>query len=172
MGKKLYVGNLAYTVSDSDLLRMFEPHGTVQFAQVIMDRDTGRSKGFGFVEMGSDQEAQAAIAALNGFEVEDRALTVNEARPMPRHPPGPPPEQLLYILHLGLTEIRNLALAAKHEQIAELADAMEILPGIIKESIDLRFEPIHEVIEEHLEHIRFVLKTYQDKYHSAFDYPA
>jgi len=83
MGKKLYVGNLAYTVSDSDLLRMFEPHGTVQSAQVIMDRDTGRSKGFGFVEMGSDQEAQAAIAALNGSEVEGRALTVNEARPKP-----------------------------------------------------------------------------------------
>src|SRR5579864_3714508 len=81
MGKKLYVGNLAYTVSDSDLLRMFEPHGTVQSAQVIMDRDTGRSKGFGFVEMGSDQEAQAAIQALNGSEVEGRALTVNEARP-------------------------------------------------------------------------------------------
>src|SRR5437773_8642091 len=81
MGKKLYVGNLAYTISDSDLLRMFEPHGTVQSAQVIMDRDTGRSKGFGFVEMGSDQEAQAAIAALNGSEVEGRALTVNEARP-------------------------------------------------------------------------------------------
>jgi RNA recognition motif-containing protein len=83
MGKKLYVGNLAYTVSDSDLLRMFEPHGTVQSAQVIMDRDTGRSKGFGFVEMGSDQEAQAAIQALNGTEVEGRALTVNEARPKP-----------------------------------------------------------------------------------------
>jgi RNA recognition motif-containing protein len=83
MGKKLYVGNLAYSVSDSDLLRLFEPHGTVQSAQVIMDRDTGRSKGFGFVEMGSDQEAQAAITALNGTEVEGRALTVNEARPKP-----------------------------------------------------------------------------------------
>src|SRR5438094_10248061 len=83
MGKKLYVGNLAYTLSDSDLLRMFEPHGTVQSAQVIMDRDTGRCKGFGFVEMGSDQEAQAAITALNGTEVEGRALTVNEARPKP-----------------------------------------------------------------------------------------
>jgi RNA recognition motif-containing protein len=83
MGKKLYVGNLAYSVSDSDLQRMFEPHGTVQSAQVIMDRDTGRSKGFGFVEMGSDQEAQAAIAALNGQEVDGRALTVNEARPKP-----------------------------------------------------------------------------------------
>src|SRR5688572_1332022 len=81
MGKKLYVGNLGYGVSDSDLSAMFGAHGTVQSAQVIMDRDTGRSKGFGFVEMGSDQEAQAAIAALNGQEVNGRALTVNEARP-------------------------------------------------------------------------------------------
>src|SRR6266481_9705674 len=81
MGKKLYVGNLAYGVTDSDLQQMFEAHGTVQSAQVIMDRDTGRSKGFGFVEMASDQEAQAAIAALNGKEIEGRALTVNEARP-------------------------------------------------------------------------------------------
>jgi RNA recognition motif-containing protein len=81
MGKKLYVGNLAYGVSDSDLEQMFAPHGTVQSAQVIMDRDTGRSKGFGFVEMGSDQEAQTAIQALNGKEVEGRSLTVNEARP-------------------------------------------------------------------------------------------
>ena len=83
MGKKLYVGNLTYGVTDSTLQQMFEPHGTVQSAQVIMDRDTGRSKGFGFVEMGSDQEAQAAIAALNGQEVDGRALTVNEARPKP-----------------------------------------------------------------------------------------
>src|SRR5229473_5277628 len=81
MGKKLYVGNLAYSVGDSDLQQLFEAHGTVQSAQVIMDRDTGRSKGFGFVEMGSDQEAQAAITGLNGKEVEGRALTVNEARP-------------------------------------------------------------------------------------------
>lgn len=81
MGKKLYVGNLAYSVGDSELQQIFEAHGSVQSAQVIMDRDTGRSKGFGFVEMGSDQEAQAAIAALNGKEVEGRALTVNEARP-------------------------------------------------------------------------------------------
>jgi cold-inducible RNA-binding protein len=81
MGRKLYVGNLTYGVSDSDLQTMFAAHGTVQSAQVIMDRDTGRSKGFGFVEMGSDQEAQAAIAALNGKEVDGRALTVNEARP-------------------------------------------------------------------------------------------
>jgi RNA recognition motif-containing protein len=81
MGKKLYVGNLTYGVSDSDLEQMFAAHGTVQSAQVIMDRDTGRSKGFGFVEMGSDQEAQAAIAALNGKEMDGRTLTVNEARP-------------------------------------------------------------------------------------------
>src|SRR5438128_1826994 len=83
MGKKLYVGNLTYGVTDSNLLQMFEPHGTVQSAQVIMDRDTGRSKGFGFVEMGNDQEAQAAITALNGKEVEGRHLTVNEAKPRP-----------------------------------------------------------------------------------------
>jgi RNA recognition motif-containing protein len=83
MGKKLYVGNLAYGVGDSELERLFEPHGTVQSAQVIMDRDTGRSKGFGFVEMGSEAEAQAAISALNGAEVDGRTLTVNEARPKP-----------------------------------------------------------------------------------------
>ena len=83
MGKKLYVGNLSYGVTDGDLEQLFAAHGTVQSAQVIMDRDTGRSKGFGFVEMGSDQEAQAAIQALNGKEVEGRALTVNEARPKP-----------------------------------------------------------------------------------------
>jgi RNA recognition motif-containing protein len=81
MGRKLYVGNLGYGVTDSDLEKLFQPHGTVQSAQVIMDRDTGRSKGFGFVEMGSDQEAQAAIAALNGQEVDGRNLTVNEAKP-------------------------------------------------------------------------------------------
>src|SRR2546430_8788971 len=81
MGKKLYVGNLTYGVTDSTLAQLFEPHGTVQSAQVIMDRDTGRSKGFGFVEMGSDAEAQAAIQALNGKEVDGRALTVNEAKP-------------------------------------------------------------------------------------------
>jgi len=83
MGKKLYVGNLAYSVSDSDLQAMFAPHGSVQSAQVIMDRDTGRSKGFGFVEMSSDEKAQAAIAAMNGQERDGRALTVNEARPKP-----------------------------------------------------------------------------------------
>ena len=81
MGKKLYVGNLAYSVGDQELEQMFSAHGTVQSAQVIMDRDTGRSKGFGFVEMGSDQEAQTAITAMNGKEVEGRSLTVNEARP-------------------------------------------------------------------------------------------
>jgi len=83
MGKKLYVGNLPYGVGDPELLRLFEPHGTVASAQVIMDRDTGRSKGFGFVEMASDAEAQAAITAMNGAELEGRALTVNEARPKP-----------------------------------------------------------------------------------------
>ena len=81
MGRKLYVGNLGYSVTNGDLEKMFEPHGTVQSAQVIMDRDTGRSKGFGFVEMGSDQEAQTAIAALNGKDMEGRQLTVNEAKP-------------------------------------------------------------------------------------------
>ncbi len=83
MGKKLYVGNLSYGIGSSDLERIFTAHGAVRSAQVITDRDTGRSKGFGFVEMNSDQEAQAAIAALNGKEVEGRSLTVNEARPQP-----------------------------------------------------------------------------------------
>jgi RNA recognition motif-containing protein len=83
MGKKLYVGNLPYSVADSDLQRLFEAHGSVVSAQVIMDRDTGRSKGFGFVEMGSDSEAQAAIADMNGKEIDGRSLTVNEARPKP-----------------------------------------------------------------------------------------
>jgi len=78
---KLYVGNLAYGVSNTDLETMFTPHGTVQSAQVIMDRDTGRSKGFGFVEMSNGNEATAAINALNGKESDGRALTVNEARP-------------------------------------------------------------------------------------------
>ncbi len=81
MGKKLYVGNLSYGVTDSDLQSMFEQHGTVQSAQVIVDRDTSRSKGFGFVEMDNGEQAEAAIAALNGKEVNGRALTVNEARP-------------------------------------------------------------------------------------------
>jgi RNA recognition motif-containing protein len=81
MGTKLYVGNLAYGVSNTDLETLFAPHGTVQSAQVIMDRDTGRSKGFGFVEMGNGNEAQAAISALNAKEIDGRQLTVNEARP-------------------------------------------------------------------------------------------
>jgi RNA recognition motif-containing protein len=81
MGKKLYVGNLPYTVTDSELQQMFAAHGAVTSAQVIMDRETGRSKGFGFVEMGSDAEAQAAITALNGQQMAGRPLTVNEARP-------------------------------------------------------------------------------------------
>ena len=81
MGKKLYVGNLNYGVTDSDLSKMFEAHGTVESAQVILDRDTGQSKGFGFVEMKTPQEAQAAIAAVNGQDLGGRALTVNEARP-------------------------------------------------------------------------------------------
>ena len=81
MGKKLYVGNLSYEVTDGELSKMFEPHGTVESAQIIMDRDAGRSKGFGFVEMKTDQEAQAAIAGLNGKDSGGRALTVNEAKP-------------------------------------------------------------------------------------------
>jgi RNA recognition motif-containing protein len=81
MGRKLYVGNLSYDVDSSGLEQMFQPFGTVQSAQVIMDRETGRSKGFGFVEMGTDQEAQAAIAAMSGKQVGGRSLTVNEAKP-------------------------------------------------------------------------------------------
>ena len=74
MGKKLYVGNLGYGITDSELTTMFEAHGTVESAQIIMDRDTGRSKGFGFVEMKTDQEAQAAIAALNGQDSGGRTI--------------------------------------------------------------------------------------------------
>src|SRR3979409_2520042 len=81
MGKKLYVGNLSYQVDSSELEQLFGQHGTVTSAQIINDRDTGRSKGFGFVEMSSDEEAQAAIAAMNGRQHEGRTLTVNEARP-------------------------------------------------------------------------------------------
>jgi len=88
MGKKLYVGNLSYDVDSSALEQLFSAHGTVESAQVIADRDTGRSKGFGFVEMSSDAEAQAAIAALNGQEHAGRALTVNEARPRENRPGG------------------------------------------------------------------------------------
>ena len=81
MSKKLYVGNLGYSVSSSDLEKLFSTFGTVSSAQVIEDRESGRSKGFGFVEMGSDQEAQAAIQGLNGQDNDGRALTVNEAKP-------------------------------------------------------------------------------------------
>ena len=81
MGKKLYVGNLSYQVDSSELEQLFGQHGQVVSAQIINDRDTGRSKGFGFVEMANDDEAEAAIAALNGQEHGGRALTVNEARP-------------------------------------------------------------------------------------------
>ena len=81
MGKKLYVGNLSYKVTSEDLQLLLSQFGQVQSAEVIMDRMTGRSKGFGFVEMGSDDEAQSAIAALSGKEHEGRPLTVNEARP-------------------------------------------------------------------------------------------
>lgn len=81
MGKKLYVGNLSYEVDSSALESLFTAHGTVESAQIITDRDTGRSKGFGFVEMSSDAEAQAAISAMNGVEQGGRALTVNEAKP-------------------------------------------------------------------------------------------
>ena len=88
MGNKLYVGNLSYDVDSSALEQLFASHGTVQSAQIITDRDTGRSKGFGFVEMGSDAEAQAAIAALNGQEHGGRALTVNEAKPREDRPRG------------------------------------------------------------------------------------
>jgi RNA recognition motif-containing protein len=81
MGRRLYVGNLGYAVTQTDLTTMFEAHGTVESAQVIMDRETGRSKGFGFVEMKTDGEAQAAITGLNGKDEGGRALTVNEAKP-------------------------------------------------------------------------------------------
>ncbi|HLN32717.1 MAG TPA: RNA-binding protein [Gemmataceae bacterium] len=89
MAKKLYVGNLSYDMTDSDLQNLFVPHGTVQSAQVIMDRDAGRSKGFGFVEMDNGDQAQAAITALNGQEINGRSLTVNEARPRPERGSGP-----------------------------------------------------------------------------------
>ena len=88
MGSKLYVGNLSYNTTGSDLEQLFAAHGTVSSAEVIADRDTGRSKGFGFVQMGSDAEAQAAIAALNGKEHDGRALTVNEAKPREDRPRG------------------------------------------------------------------------------------
>lgn len=81
MGTKLYVGNLAYSTTNASLQTLFAEFGEVASAQVVMDRDTGRSKGFGFVEMSSPQAGQAAIAALNGKDVDGRQLTVNEARP-------------------------------------------------------------------------------------------
>ncbi len=81
MGKRIYVGNLNFDVTDSAIEQMFAQYGTVESAQVVMDRDTGRSKGFGFVEMKTDQEAQAAIAGLSGQQSGGRTLTVNEARP-------------------------------------------------------------------------------------------
>src|SRR5689334_24998419 len=88
MGNKLYVGNLAYSVRDDSLEQRFAEFGTVTSAKVMMDRDTGRSKGFGFVEMGSDAEAQAAIRGLNGRSFDGRDLTVNEARPKEDRPSG------------------------------------------------------------------------------------
>jgi RNA recognition motif-containing protein len=88
MGSKLYVGNLSYDTTGSDLEQLFAQHGTVQSAEVIADRETGRSKGFGFVQMGSDAEAQAAIAALNGQQHDGRNLTVNEAKPREDRPRG------------------------------------------------------------------------------------
>ena len=88
MGSKLYVGNLSYSVDSSALEQLFSQHGTVQSAEVIADRATGRSKGFGFVQMGSDEEAQAAISALNGQQHDGRALTVNEAKPKEDRPRG------------------------------------------------------------------------------------
>jgi RNA recognition motif-containing protein len=88
MGSKLYVGNLSYGTTSSDLEQLFAKHGTVQSAEVISDRETGRSKGFGFVQMGADEEAQAAIAALNGQEHDGRPLTVNEAKPREDRPRG------------------------------------------------------------------------------------
>lgn len=88
MGNKLYVGNLSYNVRDDDLQQAFAAYGSVASAKVMMDRDTGRSKGFGFVEMGSDAEAQAAINGLNGQALDGRAIVVNEARPREERPGG------------------------------------------------------------------------------------
>ena len=88
MGNKLYVGNLAYSVRDEDLQQAFAQFGSVSSAKVMMDRDTGRSKGFGFVEMGTDAEAQSAINGMNGQALDGRALVVNEARPREERPGG------------------------------------------------------------------------------------
>lgn len=87
MGNKLYVGNLPYSFRDSDLEQAFAQYGTIVSAKVMMERDTGRSKGFGFVEMGGPAEAQAAIQAMNGQQIGGRGLVVNEARPMEARPP-------------------------------------------------------------------------------------
>ena len=87
MGNKLYVGNLPYTVRDEDLQQAFGAFGSVNSAKVMMERDTGRSKGFGFVEMGSDAEALAAVEGMNGQSLGGRSLVVNEARPMEARPP-------------------------------------------------------------------------------------
>jgi hypothetical protein len=87
MGNKLYVGNLPYSFRDDDLQQAFAAHGTVTSAKVMMERDTGRSKGFGFVEMADDAQAQAAIAAMNGQQYGGRGIVVNEARPMEPRPP-------------------------------------------------------------------------------------
>jgi RNA recognition motif-containing protein len=88
VGNKLYVGNLAYSVRDDSLLQAFSQFGTVTSAKVMMDRDTGRSKGFGFVEMGTDAEAQSAVNGMNGQALEGRAIVVNEARPREERPGG------------------------------------------------------------------------------------
>ncbi|MBL8303434.1 MAG: RNA-binding protein [Ideonella sp.] len=88
MGNKLYVGNLAYSVRDDTLQQAFAQFGTVSSAKVMMDRETGRSKGFGFVEMGSDAEAQSAINGMNGQQLDGRAVVVNEARPREERPGG------------------------------------------------------------------------------------
>jgi len=88
MGSKLYVGNLSYNVDSSQLEQLFSAHGTVQSAEIISDRETGRSKGFGFVQMDTEDAAKAAIAALNGTEHDGRALTVNEAKPREERPRG------------------------------------------------------------------------------------
>lgn len=87
MGNRLYVGNLPYSFRDDDMQQAFGPFGHITSAKVMMERDTGRSKGFGFVEMGSEAEAQAAIAGLHGQSVGGRALVVNEARPLEPRPP-------------------------------------------------------------------------------------
>ena len=89
MAKKIYVGNLSYQMTEADLSDMFTQIGAVESVQIITDRDTGRSKGFGFVQMSDDEAAEKAIAQLNGKEINGRALTVNEARPMEKRDRGP-----------------------------------------------------------------------------------